>query len=58
MLDATVKRIQSKHEQLTHIPAKFYEPTQTSQCEPGQFFSSHYDEDACDCQIPEIEEDC
>jgi len=56
--DATLKRIRSKHEQLTNIPEKFYEVTQTSQYRPGEFFSSHYDDDACEDQVSEIKENC
>jgi len=56
--DATLKRIRSKHEQLTNIPEKFYESTQTTKYRPGEFFSSHYDDDACEDQIAEIKENC
>lgn len=56
--DATLKRILSKHETLTNVPQKFFEHTQTMQYEPGQFFSSHYDDDACEDQISEVKENC
>jgi len=53
-----VPPVKQKLELLTRVPRKFQEHLQMSKYEPGDFFSAHFDDDACHDQLPGVSEKC
>lgn len=53
-----VPGVKRKIELLTRVPRQYSEDLQLSKYEPGDFFSAHFDDDACHDQLPEVPEKC
>lgn len=53
-----VSNVKRKIELLTRVPRQFSEDLQLSKYKPGDFFSAHFDDDACHEQLPDVPEKC